>query len=115
MATKTVKTTKHKKTVKDRLDETLLEMATALYDINEMDAVTMRKYQAINAPKVKTFKSNEIKRIRIKEKVSQTVFAKLMNISPETVKKWEQGDRHPTGASLKLLNLVAEHGLQALY
>ncbi len=41
--------------------------------------------------------------------------AKLLNISPETVRKWEHGDRHPTGASLKLLNLVSAHGLQALY
>jgi len=47
--------------------------------------------------------------------VSQTVFARLLNISPETVKKWEQNERRPTGASLKLLNLVANRGLEALY
>jgi len=47
--------------------------------------------------------------------VSQPVFARLLNTSSETVKKWEQGERHPTGTSLKLLNLVAAHGLGALY
>jgi putative transcriptional regulator len=46
--------------------------------------------------------------------VSQAVFAKLLNISPETVKKWEQGKRHPTGASLKLLNMIVSGGLNVL-
>lgn len=103
------------KTIKDRLDDTLLDMATALHEIGEMDAMTMRKYQAIKAPKIQRLQSKDIKRIRIREKVSQAVFAKLLNISPETVKKWEQGERQPAGASLKLLNLVADHGIDALY
>ena len=108
-------TKKIKKSAKERMDETLLEMATALYNVGELDAITMREFQEIKMPKVKILKSNEIKRIRMSVKVSQVVFAKLLNISPETIRKWEQGDRHPTGASLKLLNLVSAHGLQALY
>ena len=104
-----------KQSVNERLKDTLVEMATSLYSVGAIDAVTMREYEAIKAPKIKKLKSTEIKRIRINAKVSQVVFAKLLNISPETIRKWEQGDRHPTGASLKLLNLVAAHGLEALY
>jgi putative transcriptional regulator len=103
-----------KQTAKERMNDTLLEMATALYDVGEIDAITMKKYETLGAPKIKNLSSKEIKRLRIKEKVSQSVFAKLLNISPETVKKWEQGERHPTGASLKLLNLVASNGLNVL-
>jgi len=106
---------KIKQSANDRLKDTLVEMATALYKHGDIDAVTMREYEALKAPKVKILKSKEIKRIRVDANVSQTVFAKLLNISPETIKKWEQGERHPTGASLKLLNLVSAHGLQALY
>ncbi len=106
---------KIKKSVNDRLKDTLVEMATSLYNVGEIDAVTMREYESLKAPKIKVLKAKEIKRIRVTVKVSQVVFAKLLNISPETVRKWEQGDRHPTGASLKLLNLVSAHGLQALY
>ena len=106
---------KIKKSVNERLKDTLVEMATSLYSIGAIDAVTMREYEAIKAPKINKLKSIDIKRIRMNAKVSQVVFAKLLNISPETIRKWEQGDRHPTGASLKLLNLVVAHGLQALY
>ena len=45
---------------------------------------------------------------------SQAVFAAYLNTSPSTVQKWEQGQKRPNGPSLKLLNLVAERGLEAL-
>lgn len=56
----------------------------------------------------------EIKRIRLREKVSQPVFAVYLNASPSTIKKWETGEKHPTGPTLKLLNLIEKKGLQAL-
>jgi len=65
-------------------------------------------------PPIKDLNSKEIKRIRLDEKVSQVVFAKFLNISPSTVRQWEQGDKHPRGSSLKLLNMVADKGLEAL-
>ena len=104
-----------KKTAGERFDNMLYEMASALHSIGKMDSLTLREYKKLKTPKVKSFKAKQIQHIRLDNKVSQSVFAKLLNISPETVRKWEQGDRHPTGASLKLLNLVSTHGLQALY
>jgi len=47
-------------------------------------------------------------------KASQAVFAAFLNTSPSTVQKWEQGQKKPNGPSLKLLNLVDTHGLEAL-
>lgn len=105
---------KIRKTAKDRMDDVLLEMATILCDAGQIDEATLREYE-IKIPTVKRLRAIEIKRIRKKINVSQPVFARLLNISPETIKKWEQGERKPTGASLKLLNLVATHGLEALY
>jgi putative transcriptional regulator len=52
--------------------------------------------------------------MRIRYKASQAVFAAYLNTSPSTVQKWEQGQKKPNGPSLKLLNLVDAHGLDAL-
>jgi len=82
--------------------------------MGKIDEATLKEY-SIDFPEVKDLKPNDIKKIRKRINVSQPVFAKLLNTSSETVKKWEQGERHPTGTSLKLLNLVAAHGLEALY
>ncbi len=56
----------------------------------------------------------QIRRLRTRYKASQAVFAAFLNLSPSTVQKWEQGQKKPNGPSLKLLNLVDVHGLEAL-
>lgn len=50
--------------------------------------------------------SAEIKNIRKKTKLSQAVFAKLLNVSPSSVRQWEQGARVPTGSTKVLLELL---------
>ncbi len=52
--------------------------------------------------------SKEIKEIRKKTKLSQAVFAKLLNVSPSSVRQWEQGKRIPTGSTKVLLELLSK-------
>ena len=91
--------------------ETIHETAEGLYDANIINATTMREFDELCLPKIKELSPRQIKNIRLHEKVSQPVFAKFLNITLSTVKQWEQGDKHPRGTSLRLLNLVAEKGL----
>jgi len=79
-----------------------------------MDAKTMREFDALCLPPVKEYSATQIKRLRTRNKASQAVFAAYLNTSPSTVQKWEQGQKKPNGPSLKLLNLVAQKGLEAL-
>jgi len=74
----------------------------------------MREFDALCLPPVKTYSATQIKRIRLKSKISQGVFAAYLNTSKSTVQKWEQGVKKPNGPSLKLLNLVAEKGIGVL-
>ena len=46
--------------------------------------------------------------------VSQAVFASYLNITVGLVSKWERGEKHPQGPSLKLLTLVQKKGLEAI-
>ena len=48
----------------------------------------------------------QIKEIREHLNLSQTVFAKLLNVSPSSIRQWEQGKRQPTGATQVLLDLL---------
>ena len=88
--------------------------ARDLYKIGLMDEVTMRNFDAICLPPVKEYTATQIKRLRMKHKASQAVFAAYLNTSKSTIQKWEQGQKKPNGPSLKLLNLVEKKGLQAL-
>lgn len=49
---------------------------------------------------------NQIKKIRQKTNLSQSVFARLLNVSPSSVRQWEQGKRKPTGSTKVLLELL---------
>lgn len=90
------------------------ESAKELHDAGLMDGVTLREFDALCLPPVRVFNAAEIRHIRIKVKASQGVFAAYLNTSKSTVQKWEQGVKKPNGPSLKLLNLVADKGLEAL-
>jgi putative transcriptional regulator len=48
----------------------------------------------------------QIKEIRENLNLSQTVFAKLLNVSPSSIRQWEQGKKKPTGATQVLLDLL---------
>lgn len=90
------------------------ETAKGLHKAGVMQPTTLREFDALCLPPVKEFTPRQIKRLRERNKASQAVFAAYLNTSPSTVQKWEQGQKKPNGPSLKLLNLVAERGLEVL-
>lgn len=74
----------------------------------------MRKYDLLCVPPVAPLRPSDIKRIREKSRVSQGVFAALLNTSVSTAQKWEMGQQRPTGRALKLLHVVLNNGLDIL-
>ena len=79
-----------------------------------MNAKTLREFDALCLPPVVAYDPERIKRIRLKNKASQAVFAAYLNVSLSTVQKWERGRKKPNCPSLKLLNLVDRKGLEVL-
>jgi len=100
------------------MDKSILEVvhdgAKDLHKAGLVDAVTMREFDSLCLPPIKQFTAAQIKRLRLKTKTSQGVFAAYLNTSKTTVQKWEQGAKRPSGASLKLINLVEKNGLEVL-
>ena len=100
------------------MDKSILDMvhdtAQDLHAADVMKEATLREFDALCLPPVKEYTAVQIKHIRTKNHASQGVFAAYLNTSKSTVQKWEQGQKKPNGPSLKLLNLVAEKGLEIL-
>jgi putative transcriptional regulator len=59
-------------------------------------------------PAVKPLPPREIRGIRARLGVSQAAFAALLNVPQKTAVSWESGTRKPSGAALKLLQLVKQ-------
>ncbi len=47
--------------------------------------------------------------IRDQSRMSQAVFARLLNVSTRTVQSWEQGLRTPSHASRRLIQIFSQH------
>ena len=90
------------------------ETAKGLRNAGVMDEITMREFDALCLPPVKTYQPQEIRRIRLRYRVSQSVFAAYLNVSKTSVASWESGGKKPGPTAAKLLNLVDRKGIEAI-
>ena len=90
------------------------ETALGLRDAGVMDKRTMKAFDEMCLTPVKLLSAAQIRQIRFREKASQAVFARYLNVTTGLVSQWERGLKRPRGASLKLLSLVAKKGLDAV-
>lgn len=92
-------------------------ITTTVRDLNKsglVDNITMKNIEKLCLPEIQEYGPEQIISIRKKFKLSQTALASVFNISPSTVRKWEQGDKKPAGASRKLLDIIERKGLEPL-
>lgn len=90
------------------------ETASDLYEVGLIDKKTMRRFDEACLTPVRLLTPRQIRAIRERERVSQSVFANYLNVTPNLISKWERGEKKPSGPALKLLTLVEEHGIGAV-
>lgn len=99
---------------KSRILEAVHETASDLHRLGFIDKRKMCKYDALCIVPVPEYDSVKIRALRDHLQLSQSVLAAVLNTSLSTVRKWEIGDKHPSGPSLKLLSLLDRKGLEAV-
>jgi DNA-binding transcriptional regulator YiaG len=57
-----------------------------------------------------TFTAERVQSVRRSLRLSQPVFAELLNVSVSLVRAWERGAREPDGASQRLLQVTEREG-----
>lgn len=97
---------------KSQILDAVNDTAKGLFKAGAMDQITLREFDQLCLPLVEPLQPEQIKHIREASRVSQAVFARLLNTSLSTVQKWEIGQKKPTGTALKLLHLVQKRGLE---
>lgn len=99
---------------KNRAMAAIHETAAGLHDAGVIEKQTMKAFDEMCLTPVKPLSAAQIRKIRLREKASQAVFARYLNVTTGLVSQWERGEKHPQGTSLKLLTLVDKKGLQAV-
>lgn len=98
----------------DRILEAVHETARDLHRLGFIDKRKMRKYDALCLEPVPEFDADKVRALRERLHLSQAVLASALNTSVSTVRKWEVGDKKPSGPSQKLLDLIERKGLEAV-
>ncbi|MFI5022647.1 MAG: helix-turn-helix domain-containing protein [Alphaproteobacteria bacterium] len=102
------------KQYRSRIMAAIHETAEDLHAAGLVDKRTMRKFDDACLTPVRPLSAGEIRALREREGASQAVFARYLNVTTGLVSQWERGQKHPQGASLKLLALVARSGLESV-
>ncbi len=90
------------------------EMMSDLHEAGIINHTTMREFDEGCLTPIIKMKPGTIRNLRKRERASQAVFARYLNVPVSLVSQWERGEKHPNGPSLKLLSLVHDKGLSAI-
>lgn len=90
------------------------ETMEALHEVGAIDKQTMSDFDETCLTPVKTLAPEEIRALREREHLSQSVFARYLNVSKNLIFDWERGVKRPGGPALRLLTLIEKRGIQAI-
>lgn len=90
------------------------EMVEGFHEAGVVDKQTMRRFDALCLTPIEPMTPEDIRALRERERVSQPVFARYLNVSRNLVSDWERGIKHPGGPALRLLTIVRDNGLSAI-
>lgn len=90
------------------------ETAEDLHAADVMPKQTLRRFDEMCLTPVEPMDAAAIRALRERERVSQAVLARHLNVTTGLVSQWERGEKRPAGPSLKLLILVRSRGLDAI-
>lgn len=90
------------------------ETVEDLHDAGVMPKRTLRRFDEMCLTPVEPMDAAAIRALRERERVSQAVLARHLNVTTGLVSQWERGEKRPAGPSLKLLSLVRSRGLEAI-
>jgi putative transcriptional regulator len=103
----------------DCIDAVLLETAqdmvdSGLMDQAGLDKITMRHARHALALSNLVISGEQIRKMRERANMSQTVFAHFLNVTSGYLSQLERGDKQPKGATLRLLDVINRKGIDPL-
>ncbi|WP_300711970.1 DNA-binding transcriptional regulator [Limnohabitans sp.] len=90
------------------------ETMEALHEVGAVDRQTMREFDETCLTPIEVMLPEQIKALRMREHISQPVFARYLNVSKNLVSDWERGVKKPGGPALRLLTVIQHKGLMSI-
>jgi len=59
---------------------------------------------------LKNYSKDDLKKIRLNSNLTLRTFAECFGVSQKTVESWERGENKPSGASIRLFQILEKNG-----
>ncbi len=79
-----------------------------------LNKITAREFDLDKLPKLKPPSGAEIVAMRERAKMSQAVFARVLNAGTSTRRQWEREEKRPRDAEARLLAVVKVRGVRGV-
>jgi len=93
--------------------DSMMEGLTELLDYAKGDKTKGRtrvvENKNLRVEPLKTYDKDELKKIRLNNNLTIRTFADCFGVSKKTVESWERGDNSPSGASIRLFQLLEKN------
>jgi putative transcriptional regulator len=90
------------------------ETMEALHDVGAVSKQTLRGFDEACLTPIEPLSPEAIRELRLRERISQPVFARYLNVSKNLISDWERGVKKPGGPALRLLTVIQKKGLFAI-
>lgn len=91
-------------------DETLEELREYVNGNANLRSVI----REISITPLKDYSKEEIKRLRVDNNFTQSMFALLLGVSSKSIEAWESGRNKPSGSTIRILQIIEQdpHALE---
>jgi putative transcriptional regulator len=90
------------------------EAMEVLHEVGAVDRQTIREFDETCITPIEVMLPEQIKALRIREHISQPLFARCLNVSKNLVSDRERGVKKPGGPALRLLTVIQHKGLMSI-
>ena len=90
------------------------EGVQGMHRLGLVDKKTIREFDVRCLTAVDDLSPADIRHLREREGISQAVLARCLNLTTGQISQLERGSKHARGATLKLLSLIEQKGLEAV-
>jgi DNA-binding transcriptional regulator YiaG len=99
---------------KESAEETKKLFELSVISAEKYSAMKMLTAKNIKIPQPIKYSSKRISQIRHKLRCSQKIFADIIGVTPDTISRWERGERGPDKPACRFLNVLERDGLSAI-
>lgn len=108
-----------KMTGRERMRAEIVETAKGLARAGVLshasaEKITARDIDLSRIEKLSAPSGAEIVAIRERERMSQAVFARFLNVGTSTLSQWEREEKRPRGTAARLLAIVKARGVASI-